>query len=90
MVQTDYIGLIGHAPYEEVNWRKFEPRWEKRKKDGRNLNQSNKHMFDAGKERDNIGVILKRGYIDMVFLSCFHTDKGSVFFDQEFYCEIFL
>ena len=78
-----------HVPYEEVNWREFEPRWENRKKDDPNLNQWHDRAFGTVEEQENIGVILKRGYIDMVCLNCFHTDKGFVFFDQEFYCENF-
>ncbi len=78
-----------HVPYEEVNWREFEPRWEKRKKDDPNLNQWCERAFGTAEERKNIGVILKRGYVDMVCLNCFHTEKGFVFFDQEFYYENF-
>lgn len=78
-----------HVPYEEVNWREFEPRWENRKKDDPNLNQWYDRAFGPVEERENIGVILKRGYIDLVCLNCFHTDKGFVFFDQEFYIENF-
>ena len=78
-----------HVPYEEVNWREFEPRWEIRKKDDPNLDQWRERAFGTEEERENIGVILKRGFIDMVCLNCFHTDKGFVFFDQEFYYENF-
>ncbi len=78
-----------HVPYEEVNWTEFEPRWENRKKDDPNLNQWHNRAFGTAEERKNIGVILKRGYIDLVCLNCFHTDKGFVFFDQEFYLENF-
>lgn len=76
-----------HVPYEEINWREFEPRWEKRKKDDPNLDKWQERAFGTVEERENIGVILKRGYIDMVCLNCFHTEKGFVFFDQEFYYE---
>lgn len=34
-------------------------------------------------------MVLKRRYIDMVSLNCFHTDEGFVFFDQEFCIENF-
>lgn len=78
-----------HIPYEEVNWAKFEPWWENRKKDDPNIDQWRKRAFGTIEEQENIGVILKRGYIDMVSLNCFHTETGFLFFDQEFYIENF-
>ena len=78
-----------HVPYEEIDWRRFEPWWEKRKKDDPNIDQWQKRAFGTMEEKRNIGVILKRGYIDMASLNCFHTEKGFVFFDQEFYIENF-
>lgn len=78
-----------HVPYEEVNWRQFEPGWEKRKKDDPNINKWEKLAFGSEEERRNIGVILKRGYVDLVSINCFHTEKGFMFFDQEFYQENF-
>ena len=78
-----------HVPYEEVDWRKFEPWWEKRKKDDPNIDQWQKRAFGTTEEKQNIGVVLKRGYIDMASLNCFHTEKGFLFFDQEFYIEDF-
>lgn len=78
-----------HVPYEDVNWLQFEPWWEKRKKDDPNIDQWQKRAFGTVEEQKNIGVILKRGYIDMVSLNCFHTIEGFVFFDQEFYIENF-
>ena len=76
-----------HVPYEAVNWRQFEPWWEKRKKDDPNIDQWRRRAFGTEEERRNIGVILKRGYIDMVSINCFHTEAGFLFFDQEFYVE---
>lgn len=76
-----------HVLYEEVNWRQFAPRWQKRKKDDPNIDQWQHRAFGTEEERENIGVILRRGYIDMVSINCFHTDEGFVFFDQEFYIE---
>lgn len=78
-----------HVPYEETDWRTFEPGWEKRKVDDPNIDQWKKRAFGTTEERRNIGIILKRGYIDMVSLNCFHTEKGFLFFDQEFYIENF-
>lgn len=78
-----------HIPYEEVNWEQFEPGWERRRKDDPNIDKWEKLAFGKEKDRRNIGVILKRGYVDMVSLNCFHTEKGFLFFDQEFYIESF-
>lgn len=78
-----------HIPYEEVNWKQFEPGWERRRKDDPNLDKWEKLAFGTDRDRRNIGVILERGYVDMVSLNCFHTEKGFLFFDQEFYIESF-
>ena len=78
-----------HAAYEEVNWKQFEPHWERRKKDDPNIDQWQNRAFGTKEEKDNIGVILKRGYIDMVSINCFYTENGFVFFDQEFFIENF-
>lgn len=78
-----------HVPYENVDWKRFEPHWEKRKKDDPNRDKWEKLAFGTKEQQANIGVILKRGYVDMVSLNCFHTKKGFLFFDQEFYIENF-
>ena len=72
-----------------MNWKQFEPHWERRKKDDPNIDQWQNRAFGTKEEKDNIGVILKRGYIDMVSINCFHTENGFVFFDQEFFIENF-
>lgn len=78
-----------HVPYEEVNWRQFEPWSEKRKKDDPNIDQWEKRAFGTEEEKQSIGVILKKGFLDLVSINCFYTQKGPVFFDQEFYIENF-
>ena len=38
-------------------------------------------------EQNELGIILKKGYIDLVSLNCFYKDGEFVFYDQEFYEE---
>ena len=76
-----------HVPYEEVNWEQFEPDWQKRKADDPNKEKWRKIAFGSQTERDNLGIILKRGYIDLVSLNCFLIDGDFVFYDQELYIE---
>ena len=81
----DYIiNSSEQVPYEDMDWQKFDPYWEKRKEDDPNLDKWKKLAFGTKEEQENIGVILKRGFVDMVSLNCFHTDSGFLFFDQEF------
>lgn len=78
-----------HVPYTEVNWERFDPEWQKRKKDDPNIDRFQKLAFGTEKEKNDIGVILERGYVDMVSLNCFYTNRDFLFFDQEFYIEAF-
>lgn len=75
------------VPYEEINWQQFEPGWEKRKADDPNIDKWKRLAFGREEEQAEIGVILKKGFIDLVSLNCFHTEGGYLFFDQEFYVE---
>lgn len=75
------------VPYEEVNWEQFEPNWQKRKADDPNKDKWKKIAFGTEQDRENLGVILKRGYIDLVSLNCFFIDGDFVFYDQELYVE---
>lgn len=76
-----------HVPYEEVNWEHFEPGWEKRKADDPGKDKWRKVAFGTKQEQENLGVILKRGYIDLICLNCFYIDGEFVFYDQELYME---
>lgn len=48
--------------------------------------QSSEHI-DAAKEKGELGIILKKGYVDLVPLNCFYVNGDFVFYDQEFYEE---
>lgn len=76
-----------HARFDEMNWERFEPGWEKRKKDDPNRNKWKKIACGTEEEREELGVILKRGYLDLVSLNCFYVDGQFTFYDQELYLE---
>lgn len=81
------LGSSEHVSYDDINWREFEPGWEKRKADDPNLDKWEKLAYGTQQDRENIGIILKKGFIDLASLNCFYTDLGFQFFDQEFYLE---
>lgn len=76
-----------HVPYENVDWERFEPGWEKRKADDPGKDRWRRVASGSEEERENLGVILRRGYIDLVCLNGFWADGELVFYDQEFYVE---
>ncbi len=71
----------------KVNWERFEPGWEKRKKDDPGREKWKRIAFGSEEEREELGVILKRGYLDLVSLNCFYCDGAFVFYDQELFLE---
>lgn len=83
--------LICHSseqvPYEEVNWEQFEPNWKKRKADDPLRDKWREIAFGTEEEKEELGIILKRGYIDLISLNCFLIDGDFVFYDQELYLE---
>ena len=71
--------------YEEVDWDKMDPDWERRKTDDPNREKWKNIAFSD--KAKYFGPVLKRGYIDLVSLNCFKTEEGFLFYDQEFYYE---
>lgn len=48
--------------------------------------QSSEHI-ETAKEKGELGIVLKKGYVDLVPLNCFYVNGTFVFYDQEFYEE---
>lgn len=76
-----------HMSYAEIDWDRFDPYWDKRKNDDPARDRWKKLATGTKEEQDRIGVILKRGYIDLVPLNCFYVDGKFLFYDQESYVE---
>ncbi len=76
-----------HADTDEVDWEQFEPGWEKRKADDPDREKWERVARGTPEEREELGVILKRGYLDLVSLNCFYLEGGFVFYDQELFME---
>lgn len=74
-----------HIPYSDIDWEKYEPYWERRRKDDPQRERWKKVANGTKEEQESIGIILKRGYIDLVPLNCFWQDGQFVFYDQELY-----
>lgn len=76
-----------HTSYAEIDWDRYDPSWEQRKKDDPNRDKWKKLASGSDEDREKIGIILKRGYIDLVPLNCFWDNGKFVFYDQEIYVE---
>ena len=73
--------------YENVDWDHFEPNWKESKPDDPNKYKWKKMAFGTEEEREELGPVFSRGYIDLVCLNCFVMDGEFVFYDQEFVIE---
>ena len=76
-----------HVPYAEIDWDKFDPYWEKSKIDDPAKDKWKRLARGTKEEQDSLGVVLKRGYIDLVPLNCFWWEGNFLFYDQECYVE---
>lgn len=76
-----------HMNYDEINWEQFEPYWEKKKKDDLDWGKWRKVAYGSKEEQESLGVILKRGYIDLVPINAFFVKDNFMFYDQEMYVE---
>lgn len=76
-----------HVPYEEIDWENYAPGWDKKAPDDPLKDQWKKLAFGTQEERDSIGVILRKGYIDLIPLNSFYDGKDFIFYDQEMYID---
>jgi hypothetical protein len=66
-----------------VDWEHFDPDWNRRKKDDPGRDKWKKIALGHEGKREDLGVILKRGYMDLVPGHCIYADGEFVFYDQE-------
>lgn len=79
-----------HVPYHEIDWQHFNPWWddENERKKQKRIDREQWEKIAFGTEgQEELGVILQRGYIDLVLLNGIWTEQEYVFFDQELYVE---
>lgn len=84
-----FLDLIRNSseiiPYEDVDWEHFDPDWNRRKKDDPGKDKWRRIAYGDGGEPEDLGVVLKKGYIDLIPQKCLYIDGEFVFYDQE-YC----
>ena len=73
------------VPYEEVDWEHFDPDWRRRRRDDPGKDRWRRIGLGLEGSREDLGVILRRGYINLIPDNCVWVDGEFVFFDQE-YC----
>lgn len=78
-----------HVDYEDVEWEHFNPWWDEKREDKvkKNCDRTKwrRLAFGTEEEREALGIVLKRGYIDLVLINGFEVDGEYIFFDQELY-----
>jgi len=91
----DLWSLILHSsdcvPYDKVEWEHFDPWWDERKDETKqkkvDRDRWKKVAFGTEEDKEYLGPVMRRGYIDLVLLNGFFIDGEYVFFDQELYVE---
>jgi hypothetical protein len=78
------IGSSEHVPYAEVDWENFDPAWQNGEGQDIPRDRWRREALEAEDGAEDMGIILRRGYPDLVSLNCFYTDGEFVFYDQEF------
>lgn len=78
-----------HVDYQNMNWEQFEPGWEKRKEDDPTREKWRILAEGSEEQKNEIGIILKRGYVDLIALNCFYDNGKFLFYDQESYVKNF-
>lgn len=81
------INSSEHVAYSEIDWENYAPGWEKKTQDDPLKNKWKKLAYGTPEEQESIGIILKRGYIDLIPLNSFYDGKNYIFYDQELYVE---
>lgn len=74
-----------HVSYDEIDWSHFKPGWQKRKADDPAIEKWKALANGTKEDKEKIGVILERGYIELFAINCFYKDDNYLFFDQEEY-----
>lgn len=72
-----------YVPYDQVDWEHFDPDWRRRKKDDPRKDQWRRIGLGQEGSWEDLGVILRRGYVNLIPDHSFYIDGEFVFCDQE-------